>query len=402
MHLDENIHSDLVFDKHLSKSVESLKSISSETNSNYSSNLKMNNKHVNANLAGSSNKSLSRKSLTKLNNTSHVNENLVPANQQQQQLASCSSLINRKSNNSWIAQSFRKAFGKIENRRKNNQLNKSQIQLNKNLKAMSSTFSVNTNINDYEFMSTGGSSQRNSSSSAKTNQISTSSNCSESGCSKRSSLSDDENALPQSNYQYNARKQFLSNKLSLAPMSFHMALNDTECEDGTQNMMEMGNNKYQKNTQFAVTKRSYRSESELAKSVKHTVNNDNSQMKNNINCKNSINNKEDRKTYEPQATDRYSNGLLNNPTIIVNNKMPNNGSKLNKSVNSLLHAPNQNIEYNAQRIEELNQSYMINTSRIASQQPQQLQQPIQRSKTPINKISNTPNQILSINPNNKW
>ena len=362
----------------------------------------MNNKHVNANLAGSSNKSLSRKSLTKLNNTSHVNENLVPANQQQQQLASCSSLINRKSNNSWIAQSFRKAFGKIENRRKNNQLNKSQIQLNKNLKAMSSTFSVNTNINDYEFMSTGGSSQRNSSSSAKTNQISPSSNCSESGCSKRSSLSDDENALPQSNYQYNARKQFLSNKLSLAPMSFHMALNDTECEDGTQNMMEMGNNKYQKNTQFAVTKRSYRSESELAKSVKHTVNNDNSQMKNNINCKNSINNKADRKTYEPQATDRYSNGLLNNPTITVNNKMPNNGSKLNKSVNSLLHAPNQNIEYNAQRIEELNQSYMINTSRIASQQPQQLQQPIQRSKTPINKISNTPNQILSINPNNKW
>jgi hypothetical protein len=362
----------------------------------------MNNKHANANLAGSSNKSLSRKSLTKLNNSSHANENLAPANQQQQELASCSSLINRKSNNSWIAQSFRKAFGKIENRRKNNQLNKSQIQLNKNIKAMSSTFSVNTNINDYEFLSTGGSSQRNSSSSAKTNQISTSSNCSESGCSKRSSLSDDENALPQSNYQYNARKQFLSNKLSLAPMSFHMALNDTECEDGTQNMMEMGDNKYQKNTQFAVTKRSYRSESELAKSVKHTVNNDNSQLKNNVNSKNSTNNKADRKTYEPQVTDRYSNGLLNNPTITANNKMQNNSSKLNKSVNSLLHAPNQNFEYNALRIEELNQSYMINTSRIAPQQQQQLQQPIQRSKTPINKISNTPNQILSINPNFKW
>ena len=140
-------------------------------------------------------------------------QNLAPCNQQfhqlqQQQKSSSSSIINRKSNNSWVAQSFRKAFGKIENRRKNNQLNKSQVQLNKSLKAMSSTFSVNTNMNDYEYLSTGGSSQRNSCSSSKTNQISTSSNCSESGGSRRSSLSDDENVMPQSAYHSMVENSF--------------------------------------------------------------------------------------------------------------------------------------------------------------------------------------------------
>ena len=424
MHLDENIHSDnhqqhhnhhtkTLLESRFSDSIESLKSLSSEANSSFSSSLKMNNKHGNINLTGSSNKSLSRKSLTKLNNTCQENENVAPCNQQfhqlqQQQMSSSSSIINRKSNNSWIAQSFRKAFGKIENRRKNNQLNKSQVQLNKSLKAMSSTFSVNTNMNDYEYLSTGGSSQRNSSSSAKTNQISTSSNCSESGGSKRSSLSDDENVMPQSAYHYNARKQFLSNKLSLAPMSIHVTNNvETDLEDPQQNLMDMNENhhKYQKNALFAVAKRSYRSESELAKSVKHCVNNEN-QIKNN-NCKNSNNYKADRNTYEPQATDRFSNGLPINLTTTtptntnnLNSKIPNSCTKLNKSVSSLLSGPNQNFEYNTQRIEEINQSHATNTNRVALQQQQQQ---IQRSKTPINhKVLNSSNQILSNNPNLKW
>jgi len=422
LHLDEINHSDnqhhrphtaTLLENRFSDSIESLKSLSSEANSSFSSSLKMNNKHGNINLTGSSNKSLSRKSLTKLNNTCQENENLAPCNQQfhqlqQQQMSSSSSIINRKSNNSWIAQSFRKAFGKIENRRKNNQLNKSQVQLNKSLKAMSSTFSVNTNMNDYEYLSTGGSSQRNSSSSAKTNQISTSSNCSESGGSKRSSLSDDENVMPQSAYHYNARKQFLSNKLSLAPMSIHVTNNvetDHDHEDPQQNLMDMNENhhKYQKNALFAVAKRSYRSESELAKSVKHNVNNEN-QIKNN-NCKNSNNYKADRNTYEPQATDRFSNGLPINLTTTtptntnnLNSKIPNSCAKLNKSVSSLLSGPNQNFEYNTQRIEEINQSHATNTNRVALQQQQ-----IQRSKTPINnKILNSSNQILSNNPNLKW
>jgi hypothetical protein len=426
LHLDENIHTDnqhhhhdhhtkTLLENRFSDSIESLKSLSSEANSSFSSSLKMNNKHGNINLTGSSNKSLSRKSLTKLNNTCQENENLAPYNQQlhlqhhlqQQQMSSSSSIINRKSNNSWIAQSFRKAFGKIENRRKNNQLNKSQVQLNKSLKAMSSTFSVNTNMNDYEYLSTGGSSQRNSSSSAKTNQISTSSNCSESGGSKRSSLSDDENVMPKSAYHYNARKQFLSNKLSLAPMSIHVTNNvETDLEDQQQNLMDMNeNHKYQKNALFAVAKRSYRSESELAKSVKHNVNNEN-QIKDN-NCKNSNNYKADRNTYEPRATDRFSNDLPVNLTTTtptntnnLNSKNPNSCTKLNKSVSSLLSGPNQNFEYNTQRIEEINQSHITNTNRVAIQQQQQQ---IQRSKTPINnKILNSSNQILSNNPNLKW
>ena len=192
-----------------------------------------NNTKINSNLYASANKSLSRKSLTKLNNSSHINENvaLPPQQQQQQNLQqheanNNSSLNNRKGNNSWIAQSFRKAFGKIENRRRTSQLNKSQNQLNKSMKALSSTFSINTNANDYEFVVSNVSSQRNSSGSAKTNQISTSSNLSDSSASKRSSLSDDESALPAQQHNVRRQQQFnSSNKLSVTPASFQTTLN---------------------------------------------------------------------------------------------------------------------------------------------------------------------------------
>ena len=185
---------------------------------------------------GHTNTILSRKSLSKLNQTYQTNENVSPC-QQQAQLASSSSLSTRKASQSWLAQSFRKAFGKIENRRKTSQLNKSQSQLNKSLKAMSSTFSVNTNAVDYEFLSTE-SSQRNSSSSAKTTG-------SESGGSKRSSLSDDEAAQPSTAYVHSqhhhhhhhrpasVKTPYASNKLSLAPMTLDIC--ETELYDDCQN-----------------------------------------------------------------------------------------------------------------------------------------------------------------------
>ena len=117
----------------------------------------------------------------------------------------------RKSANSWIAQSFRKAFSKIDKKKM-----KSQSQLNQISKNTVSTLSINCNeVTNEKF------------------------------------LTDDEN------------ENTLKNKLSL-PRGSHDCLNDSESElDDDENFKKTEFvSKHSKN--LIMTKRSYRSESELA------------------------------------------------------------------------------------------------------------------------------------------
>lgn len=152
-----------------------------------------------------------------------------------------------------------------------------------------------------------------------------------------------------------------------------------------------------------MTKRSYRSESELAKSVKHHANSESGIVKSA--SKHPSNSKANRNTYESQPTDRFSSGTLSsNININTNNggtriaSSNSSGPKLNKSVNSLLHAPNQSLEYNVLRIEELNHACVV--SGVYSNQHSIQQQQTQRVKNMPVKSQNASN--VNSNSNSKW
>ena len=185
-------------------------------------------------------RSKSRKSLSKIETSSRqqfVEVDLVEPSE---------NLSNRKQNNSWIAQSFRKAFfgNKVESKKKISS-HKSQMQINQisNGSKMTSSISVNNcaysanqspNIVNYEASNY----QRNSCNSEN---------------SKNSSLSDDEKSQT-------LNRRVSGPKLSLLPSSNEANNNsDSDYEDNPSKYSEKS-----KNSTLA-NKRSYRSESELAK-----------------------------------------------------------------------------------------------------------------------------------------
>lgn len=257
-----------------------------------------------------------------------------------------STLSSRKSANSWLAQSFRKAFGKIDNRRK---LNKSQNQLNNQTgKTNSSTLSINAVDANH------------------------------SSNSKRSSLSDDESE------NLNPKSRQNKNKLSLIPSS-NDGLNDTDsdCDDEDAFKQSEFLAKH-KNSSLVMTKRSYRSESELAyKSSNKHANSDSSTVKN----ENSIN------TNNSNINTKGSNLNIEVSSKTSNCKL----IKTHKSVSSLLTTSTITAEHQFTRLNELNQQ--LNQSNCQSSNTCNNQS--QQSKLFFNKTStqNSPNNNLKYS---KW
>ena len=230
----------------------------------------------------------SRKSLNKLNGNSHEYE----VHQD-----SSSSLTQRKQNNSWLAQSFRKAFAKIENKKKP-----------KNAGKMVSSLSVNNCVDN---------------------------------CPERS-LSDDEEQTP-------SQKRHAA-KLSLLP-STSLLLQDTDSDFEEE---KQGQNRH-KNSSL-ITKRSFRSESELISK----------QQQQNPNQSNNLNISPNSAYNEPVSHQKPTNLSRNNSKL----------SKTHKSVNSLLSTGNeQNQQNSAAKLLEINQAFNKNQAQIGRSQCSGLNSP---------------------------
>jgi hypothetical protein len=229
------------------------------------------------------------------------------ANPSNQSIQNLTDSANRKSANSWFAQSFRKAFGKIENKRgsKNSGLNKSHYDLNSS--------SVN-NGRVVSSMSINNQDQRNV------------------GC-----LSDEEN----DNNDAKAHKLDDQNNES-----------DSDYEHD-----KFYSKPPYKNSSLVQTKRSYRSESELAKTTSKTNSNKNSELQT--------------KTNELESSSRNIPQSVDDKLAKANAKQQvqqrnvNLGSKFNKthkSVSSLLSAAavNNQTEISSPyaKLQEINESFL--------------------------------------------
>ena len=277
----------------------------------------------------------SRKSLNKLNNDSTIEKS------SNQDFNSGSSLGQRKQNNSWLAQSFRKAFGKIDNKKKLNSKNLTNSKMVSSLSVNNCSIGLNSPNNfDYSEKVSDRNSYGNSS--------------------KQSSISDDEEQ-PQ-----NQNKR--ANKLSLLPNGGSHDT-DSDYEEEKQNQMIKHKNS------SLIAKRSFRSESELI-SKNHSNQTPNSSISpnSNSNCGNDGPN-----TQVPSLNERTFKGQAN---------LARTGSKLSKthkSVNSLLSTGNE--QYQSQqsaKLLEINQPYLKNQSSIGRSQCSGL---------------NSPNNIQKLN---KW
>jgi hypothetical protein len=236
---------------------------------------------------------------------------------------------NRKSANSWFAQSFRKAFGKIENKRvgggggggKHSSLNKSHYDLNNSSSIgnvrVASSLSINNNHHRV-----------------------------------LSSLSDEENE----HEEVGATKKGV--------VEHNNNNNNNESDSDYENDKFYSKPSY-KNSSLVQTKRSYRSESELAKASSSKAAN------NNTNSEQSHQGK--MIAEETPTTTNVSQAIVENKlTKAANNKQQrsangpnaaNMGSKFNKthkSVSSLLSATHTQNEISSPyaKLQEINESYM--------------------------------------------
>jgi hypothetical protein len=258
-----------------------------------------------------------------------------------------SSMSSSSSSSSWLAQSFRKAFGKAENNNVKKKFNKNKQTNPKMMSSLSinnyATVLNNThqnNANDYTEI-------RHEVRNSCTN-------------SKRSSLSDDEDQIENKPSRSIINTNNSATKLSLLPSNF----NDTDSEYDDE--IDKPTAKH-KNTSL-ISKRSYRSESELVTKF---------QQQQQI--------QQYRQQIQIQQNDAYENGncdtinskklsTLNELNNAINVGRSNNSSKTtskltktHKSVNSLLMTPNANEANQNQfyKLQEINQTFC--------NQPQQMQ-----------------------------
>ena len=270
--------------------------------------------------AGSPANSSANGQTSKLRKSMKMNPGELLLQKHGEQELNSNSFANRKQNNSWIAQSFRKAFGKIESKKKNCTAHKSQTQINSssgqlgsNNKMMSSVSVNNTHLMGCDVFDAKPAQQQRSS-------------CS--GNSKCSSLSEDEKCQPL------VRRQ-LAAKLSLPPSN---DMNDTDSDYEEHKNVQY--NAKCKNSSL-ITKRSYRSESELA-------------------CKHQIGaSSGSNETGEPQGKHEATTGKNCKTSY---SKLV----KTHKSVSSLLNTSNQsdaNSSLQQQKLIEINQPYLgVHTS----------------------------------------
>ena len=253
---------------------------------------------------------ISHKQLTQQQNSDDIKKNSTHT---------INPVSNRKSANSWLAQSFRKAFGKIENKRnKNGNLNKSHCDLNSpNCNSSSagrvvSTLSIN-NQEDHKLIH---------------NHMLT-------------SLSDEEsenNELNVKDFSRNGKEKFQSKE----------GLNDSDSDYEIYKDKKLYFKQQHKNSSLVQTKRSYRSESELAKSSKATTtHNESNKIVEETNQNDSVETKNSIKVSSGRNRGASSTSM---------------GSKLcktHKSVSSLLTVTNNSNESKQySKLQEINENYM--------------------------------------------
>lgn len=271
-------------------------------------------------------------SSSQVNNKS--NNNKKTANLSSAVSTTSSSSSSTSTSSSWLAQSFRKAFG---SNKTENQTIKKKMNKNKNPKMMSSSLSINNYSTNNNCNNTTIDENRSDRNSCNTTS------------SKRSSLSDDENES-----EHKSGRSLIqnnnNNKLSLLPNHF----NDTDSEyeeDFKKNTIK------HKNVSL-ISKRSYRSESELV--TKFQIQQQQLQQQKQLQTKTN-----DESTYDTFNSKKLSTlNEINNPiNIKVNNTPIRNVTKLSKthkSVNSLLINSNTN-ENQFYKLQEINQSFYNQT-----------------------------------------
>lgn len=236
--------------------------------------------------------------------------------------ASTTSSSSSSSSSSWLAQSFRKAFGKtdhtVKKKMKSKQSN-AKIMSSLSINNCSTVLNNNNLTNDYNEIK----SDRNS---CGTN-------------SKRSSLSDDEN-----NQTVNKGGRLIAtngNKLSLLPSSFNDT--DSEFED------ELDKSSLFKHKNLSLSKRSYRSESELVTKfqIQQQIQQNRQQINNQNDECDTFNSSKKLTTLNEMHLNMKANNLIRNGSKL---------SKTHKSVNSLL-VGQQTNENQFYKLQEINQSF---------------------------------------------
>ncbi len=283
-------------------------------------------------------RSKSRKSLS--SKPEHTQKNSSQNFLDEDYLEPTNHLNNRKQNNSWIAQSFRKAFfGNQSKKNKQPNTHKSHIQIN-NTNSSNNNNSTNSSNNRQ-----GNSKMTSSISVHNCTLASYDSKFQRNSCSdnsKRSSLSDDE----QDECNSLNRRVNHSIKLSLPPNTTNND-SDSEYEE-----------KYSKNVQShssaLVHKRSYRSESELANKLQLAPSLTSNQISvinynesENVTTRKTIQQQPQHKLSTPQQHQQYGSSYL---------KL----SSTHKSVTSLLTTSNTNSSNTDAKLHEINQPYSFN------------------------------------------
>jgi hypothetical protein len=319
-----------------SESLTSFKSISNTVNnSTNSSDLNMIATHQQQTLTRNKSMVKLTNEETKQNNDSSKVNNKKTANLSSAVSTASSSSSSTSTSSSWLAQSFRKAFGsnKTENQTIKKKMNKNKIP-----KMMSSSLSINNySTNNNNCNSTTIDENRSDRNSCNTTS------------SKRSSLSDDENESEHKSGRSLIQNNNSNNKLSLLPNHF----NDTDSE--YEEDFKKSTIKH-KNVSL-ISKRSYRSESELVTKF---------QIQQQIQQQKQLQTKtNDESTYDTFNSKKLSTlNEINNPiNIKVNNTPIRNVTKLSKthkSVNSLLINSNTN-ENQFYKLQEINQSFYNQT-----------------------------------------
>lgn len=298
-------------------------------------------------------RSKSRKSLSKLDTVKNqfIEEDIEPS----------SGFTERKQNNSWLAQSFKKAFqfgNKMDTKKKLTNSHKSQYQINQQQPQNRNKLTSSISVHNCAMVASSSSSPGNHGNGIDFYQSVTKRNsCGESNSKQSSSMSDDEEKETNSMASHNRPV-----KLSLLPVD-DMANNDSDSD-----YEDSLNKKYQANNSSLMTKRSYRSESELANKLQ--LASSQNYMSPESCVSSHVTNK------KPSQVKNASNGHQSSYLKL---------SKTHKSVSSLLTTSNANN--NHQSNVELYQNHMSNKLQEINQMYNQQKTNIQRPQTDGSKLS---------------